>query len=108
MLTTTDWIFAAKSALGLASDYSIAKHLHIAKTTVSNYQSKKNNLDEETAGKIAEILGINPAIIVASAYHARAKTDAQKQVWQDMYQAVGGLQVEENIRKNLAETPRAA
>lgn len=108
MLNTTDWIFAAKSKLGVDSDYAIAKHLHVGQTTISNYRTKRNNFDDEMAAKVAAILGVNPAVIVASAYHARAKTDAQKQVWQDLYQAVGGLQVEENIKKNLEETPRAA
>lgn len=108
MLNTLDWLSAAKTTLGVASDYALAKQLHVAKQTIGNYRTHKSELDDSMALRVAEILGVNPAVIVASAYHARAKTDAQRKVWQDMYQAVGGLQVEENIKKNLDETARAA
>lgn len=100
MLTTLDWLSAAKTTLCISSDYGIAKYLGISKTTISSYRTKGDAFGPETARKVAEVLKVPAEVIAVSAEWERAKREYDKDMWAAIYEKIGGLQVEENIRKN--------
>ncbi|WP_137940254.1 hypothetical protein [Chitinivorax sp. B] len=101
MLTTLDWISALKTTLCISSDYGIAKHLGISKHAISKYRRKNEAFGPKTAEKVAEVLQVDPAILFASSEYERAKSNSEKDVWQGIYEKIGGLQAEELIRKNI-------
>lgn len=101
MLTTTDWLNALKHQKKISSDYGIAKLLGVTRQTISKYVHQHDYLGPETAAKVADELGIDAAIIYAACHAERSRNDRERSIWTKIYQDVGGLQVEENIKEFL-------
>ncbi len=80
-MSTLQYIAAAKSRLGIESDYALAKKLNVTRSYVSKIQSGNMVVSDKTACQLAEILDINPARVVIAA-HAERETDPKMQaVW---------------------------
>lgn len=101
MLTTIDWLNALKHKTKISSDYGIAKHLGMSKQAISKYVNKHDYLGPETAQKVADELGIDAAVIYASCHAERSKSDRDRAIWTKIYEDIGGIQVEENIKDFL-------
>lgn len=70
-----NWIDHVKAKKGLQSDYAAAKMLGLSRNAISNYRSGlRTTLDEETAAKVANALGMNPAGIIIDQLAERAKS----------------------------------
>lgn len=68
------WIDQVKAKKGLSSDYAAAKLLGITTSTVSWYRRVDDKtLDEDTAVKVAQALGIEAARIVIDQAAERSK-----------------------------------
>jgi transcriptional regulator with XRE-family HTH domain len=81
MKTTLDFLDDCKTALGIESDYALAKALGVAQSSVSNYRIGRSRIDDEVALTIANILQIEPIVVIAHANAERAKTEDQKARW---------------------------
>jgi transcriptional regulator with XRE-family HTH domain len=101
MLTTTDWLNALKHKTKISSDYGIAKLLELTPQRISRYKQKNDFLGPETAAKVADALGIDAAVIYAACHAERSRNDRERAIWTRIYQDIGGLQVEENIKEYL-------
>lgn len=73
-MKASEWIDRAKAVKGWESDYRAAKELGITRSAVSNYRARESTLDEETAIKVAEALGMNPAGVVLDQLAERSKS----------------------------------
>jgi len=91
MKTTIEFLDELKSRNGGASDYAIAKILGITHQMVSKYRLGKDCLGDSTAIRVAELLEINPAIVVSAVHAERAKSDQEKAVWRDIFEKLGGV-----------------
>ena len=91
MKTTIEFLDELKARNGGASDYSIAKILGITHQMVSKYRLGKDCLGDSTAIRVAELLEIEPAIIIASVHAERAKSDQEKAVWREILEKLGGV-----------------
>jgi plasmid maintenance system antidote protein VapI len=80
-MKTVDFLDAVKQRLGIQSDYALAKALKIAQPTVSGYRAGRTCVDNDVALAIAEILDLNPMVVIAAANAERAKTPEQKARW---------------------------
>lgn len=80
-MKTVDYLDAVKRRLGLQSDYALAKALKIAQPTVSSYRAGRTCVDNDVALAIAEILEVNPLVVIAAANAERAKTPEAKARW---------------------------
>lgn len=69
-----EWIDRLKVSKGLQSDYAAAKSIGITQSAISKYRSRESTLDEETAAKIASMLGVNPAGIILDQAAERTKS----------------------------------
>lgn len=85
------WIDRVKSAKGLPSDYAAAAILGMTRSSVSKYRSKTPTFDEEASIKVAHVLGINPAIILADQAMERAKDAEAKSAWFSILERLGGV-----------------
>ena len=63
------------------SDYAAAKLLGITRQRISNYRTGRNHFDNEMAFKIAIMLDMNPAELIAELNAERAKTPEKKKFW---------------------------
>lgn len=69
-----------KEALGIESDYALAKHLQVSKTTVSNYTNGHTFFSEAVCFRVAQILNMNPAIVISAIEVDRRSGHGQKSI----------------------------
>ncbi|MCM3565895.1 helix-turn-helix domain-containing protein [Hydrogenophaga intermedia] len=62
---TRNFLDQVKKALDIESDYALAKHLRVSKSTVSNYQKGITAFSDDVCHRVAEILDIEPAMVLA-------------------------------------------
>lgn len=78
---TVDFLEAIRASYALTSDYQIAKKTGLSKQAVSRFLSGKDVLGESTAGKVAELLDLEPAYVLACAHLENPRTDDVKSIW---------------------------
>ncbi len=78
---TNRYLNALARKLGGVSDYRLSKVLGTSTSGISNYRMGRSTLDNTTAAKAAELLGLNPLEVIAAIEMDRAKTDETKQFW---------------------------
>lgn len=81
MQTTIEFLNAVKRAYGLTSDYQLAKKLGVSRQMVSEYMAGKRTLGEETAVKVAELLELDWAYVVACVQAERSKGTDSRRAW---------------------------
>jgi transcriptional regulator with XRE-family HTH domain len=72
-MRTIQYLNAVKSRYGLTSDYQLAAKLGLTRQNVSKMQANKGFMGEDTAQFIAQLLDIEPAIVVSHANAERAR-----------------------------------
>jgi hypothetical protein len=87
------WIDRIKVLKNLPSDYAAAKELGISRGLVSKYRGPTPTFDEEMAVKVAHVLDINPAVILADQAMERAKGQEAKNAWLTVLEKLGGVAV---------------
>lgn len=80
-MNTLEYLQAVKIALGITSDYALAKALRVGHSTICSYRAGRSRIDDDVALSIAEILGIHPLQVIATANAERAKTPEQRARW---------------------------
>ena len=81
MTTTTTLLDRVSKHLGDASDYRVAQVLEVNKASVSRWRVGKSSLSDATAMKVAEILGEDPAHVLALVHAERSDSPAAQKVW---------------------------
>jgi transcriptional regulator with XRE-family HTH domain len=83
-MNTLDFLAACKARLGIESDYALAKRLGVAQSSVSNYRTGRSRIDDDVALTIADILGIDPIIVIAAANAERASSPERRARWEEL------------------------
>lgn len=78
MTTTPELLDAAKTAMGLTSDYQLAKALQWPFTTVSNYRTGRNAMGVEQVADFHIKTGIPLEIVVNTAAEDSKRIRARK------------------------------
>lgn len=91
MKTTIEYLDEAKKALGIDTDYALAKYLGTSRMAVSRYYSGQRIIDDYAAAKIAAALNIDTMYVIAAANAEREKTADRKEYWQNFYERLGGV-----------------
>ncbi len=81
MKTTVEFLDACKAKLGIARDTDLARALQISKAQISYLRSGTNCFSDETAKRVADVLGIEAPYVIACAYSERARDPEIKGVW---------------------------
>lgn len=84
-MNTIEYLDAAKSRLGIESDYALAKVMKMRASTISNYRSGRSQMDDDIAARVAQILGMHPGLVMLDMHRERAKTPAEQSIWQEIY-----------------------
>lgn len=91
MKTTADFLDALRVKLDIQSDNALGKYLGIHRQTISHYRTLNGSFDDEMSIRVAEILAIEPAFVMACMHHQRAKNPQVKKAWAWTAQHLGGL-----------------
>lgn len=81
MKTTVEFLNAVKAKHHLPSDGRLAVMLGLTRASISRFQQGKDFLGDETAMKVADLLDIDPAFVVACVHAERAKRPEEKALW---------------------------
>ncbi len=76
------WIDRLKVTKSLPSDYAAAKILGVSQSSVVKMRTRDSTLDEDTSIKLADLIGIEPAIVLADQAMERAKNGAARRAWE--------------------------
>lgn len=91
MTTCIDLLNRAMSHGDGLSAYALAKKLGLSHQRLYQLLKDGGTIDDSTAISLANLLEVDPAVIVAIAHSERAKSDAEKAVWKDIFQRLGGI-----------------
>ena len=91
MKNTLDFIADIKAIHGVESDYAVAKLLNVGKNTISNYRNHKSGLSDEMALRVAHLLDLDDAYVMACIHAERSRRDDEKQVWQKIAEHFGWM-----------------
>jgi len=103
-MKTTDYLIAARNKTEKQTDYALHKALGISQQAVSMYMTGKRIINDDTALRLAEMLGIDASVIIAQANYER--TDGKnKKLWKDYIEKLGGIAASFLIVSTLIMTP---
>jgi transcriptional regulator with XRE-family HTH domain len=80
-LNTLEYLQAVKTRLEISSDYALASRLGITRSAVSNFTRGKGVMGDDVALTVAQILDINPLVVIAQANAERASTPELRARW---------------------------
>lgn len=84
MKTINDYLDAYAAAVGVGSDYAIAKKLSLTRQAVSRYRNEAGSPCIDTCWQIADAIGERPEAVIAAAEIQRASCandSARAQLW---------------------------
>lgn len=79
---SSEYIDALKQRHSLRSDYAASKLIGISPNRLSNYRTDRSDFDADIIPRIAELLDMDPAVIVADIAAARAKTAFERSAYE--------------------------
>lgn len=81
-MTPTEYLDAAKLALGVSSNYALAKALDVPEQNISDYYREKAVPSDETCAKLALALEMPIGEVLADIRRQTAKTPRAREFWQ--------------------------
>jgi len=87
-MKTVEYLDACKAKLWPdeddASDYRLSKVLGMSRQAMSKYRCEGVTFNNETAKKVAEILGIHPLRVMVDMERERARTPEEQALWREL------------------------
>jgi transcriptional regulator with XRE-family HTH domain len=85
-MNTNEYLAKTKNALGIQSDYALAQHLGVTRSAVSKLQKGMTLMGDETAIRVADILKMPRAAVLADVYAEREKNPEIAAVWRSVWE----------------------
>lgn len=82
-MTSLEYLEAVMERLGITSDYALAARLGVTRSAVSKFR-KGAVFGDDVALTVAEILQLNPLVVIAAANAERAKTPESRARWEGL------------------------
>jgi transcriptional regulator with XRE-family HTH domain len=80
-----------KDALGITSDYELARTLGVSKQAISNYRLGERAPDEFACLKIAEAIGQPLDTVIATVKASTEKDEKRREAWENYMKRLGGV-----------------
>ncbi|MGH8547486.1 MAG: helix-turn-helix domain-containing protein [Methylococcales bacterium] len=88
MKTSIDYLNEAKTLLKVHSQTALAERLKCKVTAINHYYTGRRTMDDYTAIRLAELLGVPPLEVIAAANADRETEENKKNWWRDFYKKV--------------------
>jgi hypothetical protein len=92
-MKTVEYLDAVKKKLGISSDYALQAPLGVKKQSVSNYRNGRSGFDSRVAMRVAQILGLEPLVVIADMEIERAATPEVEDFWKQIARKVALVSV---------------
>lgn len=109
-MKTTEYLAAVKAKLNIHSDYKLSKALNVPSSLIAKYQAGKNVPGPVVAFRIAEILGDQPAAVIADFELERAEKSGKSddaEEWRGIVKKLGGLAATILVALGIGGSPNA-
>jgi plasmid maintenance system antidote protein VapI len=80
-MNTKEYLDRLKKELGVESDYALHKALGITRSAISKLMHGGGTLSDESAIKVAELLGIPPGQVIIDMHIERSKAPEIRAAW---------------------------
>lgn len=80
-MNTVEYLQQTKKVLNIESDYALAKALGVTRGAVSSLMLNRTSMSDETAAKVAAIIGKHPGIVMLDMHREREKNPELRAVW---------------------------
>jgi transcriptional regulator with XRE-family HTH domain len=87
-MNTLEYLRAVKERLGIESDYALAVRLGVTRSAISKLQQGKVVFGDDVALSVAQILDLNPLIVIAQANAERASTPEMRARWMGVMEKI--------------------
>jgi plasmid maintenance system antidote protein VapI len=77
------WLEKAREKIGDISDSELARHLHCSRQAISQQRSGKTAMSVISSIKVADILGIDPMLILAYQMYKQSVKADDTEYWRD-------------------------
>ncbi len=84
-MNTQEYLAALRLKLGVTTDYALAKALGVSKQAAGRWSKGLSGFDDETAQRVAAILGMHPGLVMLDMHRERAKTPSEQSLWSEIY-----------------------
>jgi hypothetical protein len=85
----SEYLDALRERLKLPSDYALQPVLAVGKSAISRYRHNADTFGEPVALRVAELLQLDPARVLADMAAERAGSDAARSAWRRLAATVG-------------------
>ncbi len=89
MKASKDYLLEALEKVEGKTDGEKAKALKIAGSTLSQYKSGKQQMDDFACIMVARVLGLDPMEIIAACQEEREKSEERREFWKDFRKTLG-------------------
>lgn len=86
MITSRELLAAARAAQGIESNYRLARVLDVPEKNIQRWNTGRNTPDDPMAVRLAEMAGLDPAMVLAAMYVQRTAGGPMSGVWQKIAQ----------------------
>lgn len=100
-MKTIEFMDAIKRIHNVPSDYALAPMLGVTRSQISCYRNGKTHLGDDTALKVAELLGLDPGYVAACAHAERAASEGARTMWEGVAKRLQGAGVAGAIALSL-------
>ena len=83
-MTPTEYLDAAKTKTGIASDYELAKRLETAQTVLTSIRKGRRPLTPYLCAKIALALDLDPVAVIADVEGQTDKDEKRRAFWKSL------------------------
>lgn len=80
-MQTLDYLQAAKRKIGAEKHAEVARTLGLSRAAMTKYYNGERIIDDYTAARVADILGLDPLTVIAQANAEREKDTARAAYW---------------------------
>lgn len=87
-MKTVEYLESVKRKLDLPSDYALAKVLGVTRSNISNLQTGRSAMCDESAVKVAEILGMPSGRVLIDMHLERSKAPEVKAAWAGLMEKI--------------------
>jgi transcriptional regulator with XRE-family HTH domain len=90
MRTTSEILDAVRAKTGAPSDYALRLYLGVTRQQISKYRNGHDVLSDDVAIRIAEILEVEPLLVLATVHAERSRSETAKKTWTGIIDKLGG------------------
>lgn len=87
-MDTRKYLDAVRRKIGAESNAEVARALGLSRAAMTKYYNGERIIDDYTAARVAEVLGIDPLTVIAQANAEREKDGEKRQFWERLAHAV--------------------